>query len=417
MHRNKKEKPFYKAPAEKGGIFCYMDIKQLMSNRASIFMDSPLSEILKVAAKPSVISLAGGLPAPESFPLEIISTLHTYIVDTYKSAAFQYGPTNGVSVLRETVATWLREKNIDTSADHIGITSGSQGALDAIGRLFINKGDTVAVESPTYLGALDAFAPYYPSYVEIQTDEEGAIPESLEKLAREHTIKFVYLVPTFQNPTGKTISAKRRKRFAQIIKKYNLLLIEDDPYSTIRYRGTAIDPIQTLAPDNTIYLGTFSKILVPGMRIGFYVAPSSIAPYLSAAKSSVDLHTNSYGQYLAAEYIRQGFLKSHLPTVIALYKKRQEVMLSALDATFPREKYTWTKPEGGMFIWIEGPRSIDTKKLYYSAVKKNVAYVPGEFFYARKNEGKNTLRVNFTNVDEMKIQKSITILSELFKSL
>jgi len=393
-----------------------MDTRLLLSERAAIFMDNPLSEILKIAGKPTVTSLAGGLPAPESFPLHIINKLHAYIVDTYAGAAFQYGPTSGVFVLREAIAQWLTEKNITTTADNVGITSGSQGALDTIGRLFINKGDVVAVESPTYLGALDAFAPYYPTFEEIQTDEEGALPESLEEIAKSKKIKFVYLVPTFQNPTGKTISLERRKQIAEVVKKYNLLLIEDDPYSTIRYRGSPIDPIQPFAPENTIYLGTFSKILVPGLRIGFFVAPENMVSNLSAAKSSVDLHTNSYGQYLAAEYLKQGYLKTHLPTIVSLYKKRQEAMLQSLSTTFP-DTYSWTRPEGGMFIWVEGPKYINMKEVYYKAVEKNVAYVPGEFFYAKKGQGKNTMRLNFTNIGEIKIAKAITILSTVFKSL
>ena len=415
MQNNKKKNLFIKHPPKKGGIFCYMDTKLILSKRASLFMFSPLSEILKSANNPTIISLAGGFPAPESFPLSIINKLHTYIIDNYASKVFQYGPANGVYILREALTHWLTEKNIYTTPDNIGITSGSQGALDAIGRIFIDKGDVIAVESPTYLGALDAFAPYYPSYVEIKTDTEGALPESLEKLAKTTPLKFVYLVPTFQNPTGKTISLKRRKIIAKIIKKYNLLLIEDDPYSTIRYRGSHIDPIQTLVPKNTIYLGTFSKILVPGLRIGFFVAPKEIVTLLSAAKSSVDLHTNSYGQYLAAEYLKQGLLKTHLPTIVTLYKKRQEAMLTALSQSLPKE-FKWTHPEGGMFIWVEGPSHIDSKKLYHMAVKKNVAYVPGEFFYTKKNEGKNTMRLNFTNVDEKKINQAVKILSTIIKS-
>jgi 2-aminoadipate transaminase len=393
-----------------------MDTKTFFSKRAEIFMDSPLTEILKVAAKPSIVSLAGGLPAPESFPLKIISKLHSYVVDTYGGSAFQYSPANGVAVLREEVSKWLKEKNVSTTPDHIGITAGSQGALDVVGKLFINKGDIVAVESPTYVGALDAFAPYFPKYAEIETDREGALPESLEKIAKNKKIKFVYLVPTFQNPTGKTISLKRRKEIARIVKKYNLLLIEDDPYSTIRYRGTAVDPIQTLAPHNTVYLGTFSKILAPGMRIGFYVAPSELMPYFMAAKSSADLCTNSYGQYMAAEYLKQGYLKAHLPAITGIYKKRQETMLDALHSTFSKE-YTWTQPEGGMFIWVEGPKNVDMKKLYFKAIEKNVAYVPGEFFYTKKGEGKNTMRLNFTNVSEEKIEKAITTLSTIFNAI
>lgn len=375
---------------------------------------SALSELLRVTAKSEIISLAGGLPAPESFPLKIIDVLNQKVMKKYKGTAFQYGPTNGAKPLRDAIAKWLKERHMKVDSENIGITTGSQGGLDCLGKIFVDEGDILAVESPTYIGAVDAFAPYGPKYAEIKTDEDGAIPESLEKVLKIHKIKFVYLVPTFQNPTGKTIPWNRRVKIAKIIKKYDALLIEDDPYNSLRYTGKAIDPIQTLIPENTIYLSTFSKVLAPGLRIGFYVAQKEEADLMMAAKQSVDLHTSSFGQYLAAEYLETGDLKKHLPNILKIYKSRMEKMLESLLKYFPIS-FKWTHPEGGMFIWIEGPKSFDAIKLYWKAIEKNIAYVPGTYFFAKKGEGKNTMRLNFTNVNEEKIEFAIKTLAEVIK--
>jgi 2-aminoadipate transaminase len=375
---------------------------------------SALSEILRVTDKPEIISLAGGLPSPESFPLQIINKLNQKVVKKYKDTAFQYGPTNGAFTLREAVSDWLRERHMNVSPEQVGITSGSQGGLDCLGKIFINPGDTLAVESPTYIGAVDAFAPYEPAYAEIQTDEYGAIPNSLESILKHKKIKFVYLIPTFQNPTGKTIPWERRKAIAAIIKKYDAFLVEDDPYNSLRYKGKALDPIQTIVPKNTIYLCTFSKVLAPGLRIGFYVAPEEIGKLMTAAKQSVDLHTSSFGQYLAAEYLKTGDLKKHLPNILKIYKSRLEAMLNALDVYFPKT-FRWTHPEGGMFIWVEGPKNFDAVKLYWKAIEHNVAYVPGTYFFVKQGEAKNTMRLNFTNVNEKQIEKAIKIVSQVIK--
>lgn len=376
---------------------------------------SALSELLRVTDNPKIISLAGGLPAPESFPLKIIEKLNGLVLKKHSETAFQYGPTGGAKILREQIAIWLRERNMDVTADTIGITSGSQGALDTIGKIFINKGDIIAVESPTYIGAIDAFAPYEPKYAEIKTDDEGVIPESLDQILKTKKIKFVYLVPTFQNPTGRTISWERRKQIAKIIKKYDALLIEDDPYNSLRYRGAAVDPIQTMIPDNAVYLCTFSKVLAPGLRIGFYCAPKDIDNLMVAAKQSVDLHTSSYGQYLAAEYLKTGDLIKHLPKILKIYKSRQEAMFAALKKYFP-STFSWTNPEGGMFLWIVGPKNFDAVKLYWNAIKDNVAFVPGTYFFTTPGVGKNTMRLNFTNVSETQINVAIKKLSEVIKN-
>ncbi|MEK7633785.1 MAG: PLP-dependent aminotransferase family protein [Patescibacteria group bacterium] len=391
-----------------------MNLNKLKSKRVKAMEYSALSELLRVTANSEIISLAGGLPAPESFPLKIIKELNDLVLKKYEGASLQYGPTDGAKILKEEIAIWLGERNIKTTADNIGVTSGSQGALDTIGRIFIDEGDSIAVESPTYIGAVDAFTPYGPSYEEIKTDDDGAIPESLEKILKTKKVKFVYLVPTFQNPTGRTITWERRKQIAEIIKKYDTLLIEDDPYNSLRYCGKAVDPIQTMIQENTVYLCTFSKVLAPGLRIGFYSAPKNIAALMVSAKQSVDLHTNSYGQYLAAEYLKTGYLKKHLPKILKIYKSKQEAMLKALEKYFPKS-FQWTRPEGGMFIWATGPKHFDAIDLYWKAIKNNVAFVPGTYFFAKLGEGKNTFRLNFTNVGEKQIKIAIKKLSEIIK--
>lgn len=387
-----------------------MKLEIKTARRVKIITYSALSEILKIAAKPEIISLAGGLPAAETFPLEIIKYLSNLVIKKYQATAFQYGPTDGVAVLKEAVVEWVKEREMKISPENVGIVSGSQQALDCLARILIDKGDKIAVESPTYLGAVDAFAPYYPSYEQIETDEEGVIPESLERILRSKKIKFVYLIPTFQNPTGKTIPWSRRKKISQIIKKYATLLVEDDPYYVLRYQGTFIPPIQTLIPENTIYLSSFSKVLSPGLRTGFYIAPKKIVRLMIAAKQSVDLHSCSFSQYIAAEYLKTGHLKKHLPNIIRVYRKRLQVILKALENYFPKS-FTWTKPEGGMFIWLTGQKNFDAVKFYFEAVKNNVAFVPGTYFYVKKGEGKNTLRLNFTNINEKQIVAAIKKLA------
>ena len=392
-----------------------MNLKELKSKRTKIIEYSALGELLGVTAKhPEIISLAGGFPASESFPIKIVRKLNNIILNKYRGAPFQYGPTCGVKILREEIVIWLKKRNIEATIENIGVTSGSQGALDTIGRIFVDVGDMIAVESPTYIGAIDAFAPYYPTYAQIETDNDGVIPESLEKILKTNKIKFVYLIPTFQNPTGRTIPWKRRKQIAKIIIKYNALLIEDDPYNSLRYSGKAVDPIQTLIPENTVYLCTFSKVLAPGFRIGFYSAPTDISKLMASAKQSVDLHTNSYGQYLAAEYLKTGDLKKHLPKILNIYKSRLETMIRALKKYFPTT-FSWTYPEGGMFIWVTGPKDFDAVKLYLKAVDNNVAYVPGTYFFTKIGVNKNTMRLNFTSVSEKQIDIAIKKLSEVIK--
>ena len=392
-----------------------MAFDNLLADRTGKMGVNVIREILKVVSQPGMVSLAGGIPAPESFPLDIIKDLTDIVVEKYASGAFQYGPTEGFWPLREALTGYLKDREIDAGAGEILIASGSQGVLDAIGKVLITKCDQVAVEAPTYLGALQAFTPYEPEYVRMDTDDDGLIPGSLETVLAAGKIKFIYLVPTFQNPTGRTIPLERRREIAAIIKKYNALLVEDDPYGALRYRGRDITPIKALAPENVVYISTLSKVFAPGLRIGFCHAPEQIRKWLVIVKQGIDLHTSTFNQALAAEYVAGGFLVRHLPKIIDLYRPKQEAMLSALDAYFP-EGFKWSRPEGGMFLWVEGPEGFDMEELYWKAVKRNVAFVPGKYFYTSQQEGIETMRLNYTMADEETIDNSIKILSNVIQT-
>ncbi len=383
-----------------------MGLENLLADRTRNMDVNVIREILKVVSQPGMVSMAGGIPAPESFPLEIIRELTSIVIDKYASNAFQYDPTEGFGPLREILVDYLQSKGIQSSKEEILVASGSQGVLDALGKVLISKGDKIAVEAPTYLGALQAFTPYEPEYIRLDTDDDGLIPRALEKVLDDGGIKFIYLIPTFQNPTGRTIPLERRREIAALLKKYNVLLIEDDPYSSLRYRGTDIPAIQSLAQDNVVYLSTLSKVFAPGLRIGFCVAPALIRKWLVIVKQGNDLHSSTFNQALAAEYISGGFLSQHLPEIIDLYRPKQEAMLAALNKYFP-DNFNWSRPEGGMFIWAEGPENFDMEALYWKAVEKKVAYVPGKYFYTSRGEGIGTMRLNFTMTDEETIDQAV----------
>jgi 2-aminoadipate transaminase len=391
-----------------------MNFESLLAERTGKMGANVIREILKVVSQPGMVSLAGGIPAPESFPMEIINELTSKVIEKYSSQAFQYDCTEGFIPLREVLVDYLQKKGISSSADEILIASGSQGILDAIGKVLISKGDRIAVEAPTYLGAISAFNPYEPEYVRMGTDDDGLIPESLEEVLKSGSVKFIYSVPTFQNPTGRTIPLERRKKIAGIIQRYNALVIEDDPYSDLRYRGEDVPPIKTIAPGNVVYVSTLSKVFAPGLRIGFCVAPELIRKWLVLVKQGVDLHTSTFNQALAAEYISGGHLEQQLPKITSLYRPKQEAMLNALEKYFP-DSFRWSKPEGGMFLWAEGPEGLDMETIYWKSIKKKAAFVPGKFFYTRKGEGIETMRLNYTMTSEDAIDKAVKVLSEVIK--
>ena len=371
-----------------------------------------IREILKVVSQPGMISLAGGIPAPETFPIEDLYRINETVLDRYGAAALQYDLTEGFTPFREALVGYLESKEIGVGADEILVFNGSQSALDTLGKALITPGDVIALETPSYLGAISAFSAYEPSFVSIATDDEGILPASLEETLDRHRVKFIYLVTTFQNPTGRTLSPARRKQIAEIVKRRGTLVIEDDPYSDLRYRGEAVAPFYAYAPEHTVYVSTVSKVFAPGLRLGFCIAPPLIREWLYTVKQGADLHSNTYAQALATEYICGGYLDKQLPRIIELYRPRQEAMLASLDQHMPAG-YRWTMPDGGMFIWVEGPDGVDAEAIYWKAVEQKVAFVPGKYFFIEAEDGLPTMRLNFTRADEAAIQVAIANLGQV----
>lgn len=392
-----------------------MNIEQRLADRTHRIQSSAIREILKLIAKPGVVSLAGGLPSPDSFPLDIIEEMTHKVIEKFETRALQYDNTTGFAPFKEVLVDFLKTQGITTQPDNLIITSGSQGLLDGIGKILINRGDLIAVEAPTYLGAMSAFAPYGAQYVSMRTDDDGLIPESLAETLHHYDVKFVYLVPTFQNPTGRTITLERRKHIAEIIQQHDVLLVEDDPYSMLRYRGEAVPTIQQFAPEHVIYTSTLSKIFAPGLRIGYSVAPAEVCHWLEVSKQAVDLHTSTFNQALAAEYFSGGYYDAQLPKILDVYRPKQQAMLSALQKHFPADLH-WSDPDGGMFIWVEGPAELDMLKVYYKAIENNVAFVPGQYFYANNEEfGRQTFRLNYTMPSIENIETAVQKLGLLLE--
>jgi len=389
--------------------------QDFLSQRTLSMRRNQIREILKVVSQPGMISLAGGIPAPETFPIENLYRINEAVLDRYGAAALQYDLTEGFTPFREALASYLKLKAINVSADEILVFNGSQNVLDTLGKILITPGDIIALETPSYLGAISAFSAYEPNYVSIATDDEGIQPDALAETLDRQQVKFIYLVTTFQNPTGRTLSPARRRQVAEIVKERGALVIEDDPYSDLRYRGEAVAPFYTYAPENTVYLSTLSKVFAPGLRLGFCVAPPLIHEWLYTAKQGADLHSNTYAQALASEYICSGAIYGQVPKIIELYRPRQEAMLAAMEAHFPGS-YSWTEPDGGMFIWVEGPAGVDAEALYWKAVEEKVAFVPGKFFYINPEDGLPTMRLNFTRADEAGIRTAIAALGRVMRA-
>ena len=390
------------------------NFQHLLSQRMQTMQRNQIREILRVVSQPGMVSLAGGIPAEETFPIEELYKINEAVLDRYGAAALQYDRTEGFAPFVEALTGYLAGKSIVAAADDLLVFNGSQSVLDTLGKVLLSPGDCIALESPSYLGALSAFGAYQPNYVSIAGDDEGIMPEALEAALEQQKIKFIYLVPTFQNPTGRTMSRERRQQIADIVMRMNALVIEDDPYSDLRYRGEPVPALHTFAPDNVVYVSTLSKIFAPGLRLGFCLAPQLIRDWLCTAKQGADLHSNTYAQALAAEYICGGYIARQVPRIIALYAPRQATMLDAMDAHIPAG-WRWIEPEGGMFIWLEGPPGVDGEALYWRAVEQKVAFVPGKYFYINPAEGLSTMRLNFTRVDEAAIKRAIATLGRVIR--
>ncbi len=385
----------------------------IFSERAQQLTSSAIREILKVTERPEVISFAGGLPAPGGFPVEVVRAAFDKVLATNGRAALQYGPTEGYAPLREWVAADLTRAGATVSADQILIVSGSQQALDLLGKVLIDKDSKVLVEDPSYLGALQSFSLYQPQFVPVPTDEGGLIPEAITpELAAG--ARALYALPNFQNPTGRTLNLERRQALVTRAAALALPIIEDDPYGELRYAGEPQPGLLSLgakAGATVIRLGTFSKVLAPGLRLGYIAAPQAIIQKLVQAKQATDLHTPTLTQMAVYEIVKDGFLDEHLPAVREIYRRQGRCMLEAMEREFPAG-VSWTRPEGGMFLWVTLPAHVDSSALLAEAIAQNVAFVPGAPFYAGKPQA-NTLRLSFATVPEDRINAGIAILGKL----
>jgi 2-aminoadipate transaminase len=383
------------------------------AKRADQLQSSFIREILKITQRQEVISFAGGLPSPATFPVEVMRAAFDTVLSKQGKVALQYGPTDGYGPLREWIAHRLSTEGTKISPEQVLMVSGSQQALDLLGKVLIDEGSRVLVETPSYLGALQAFSVYQPEFVSVQTDDAGLVPDSIAAVAEG--ARLLYSLPNFQNPTGRTLSVARRVELVETCARLGLPLIEDDPYGALSYRGEPLPKMLTMNPDGVVYMGSFSKVLTPGIRLGYVVAPLPLVRRLETAKQAADLHTAQLTQMVVHEVVKDGFLDAHIPTIRSLYANQCQVMLDAMAEHFP-SSVSWTKPEGGMFIWVTLPKHIDSMKLLEQALAQNVAFVPGSPFYANAPE-LNTLRLSFVTVPPERIREGIAKLGKLIAAL
>lgn len=391
------------------------------AQRTQRMASSAIRELLKYTEKPDIISFAGGLPAPDVFPVEELRMACDRVLRESGAQALQYSTTEGYRPLREMIARHSSRYGIEVDSDNVLITASSQQALDLLGKILINEGDRILVESPTYLGALQAWNSYGAQYITVPMDEDGMVTDALEEALRAGP-KFIYVLPNFQNPTGVTLSLERRHRLIELADRYGVPIIEDDPYGQLRYEGQHLPSVVVLDSQsrddcnlsyrgNVIYLSTFSKILAPGLRLGWVIAPAEVIRKLVVAKQAADLHTSTFTQMIAYEVARGGFIDRHVPLIRDVYGHRRDVMLAAMDRYFPPE-VDWTQPQGGLFLWGILPKYLDAADVLKTAVEHKVAFVPGEPFHPTGG-GKNTMRINFSYSTPENIEEGIYRLGQV----
>jgi 2-aminoadipate transaminase len=389
----------------------------IISNRILATPPSFIRSILKAANADDVISFAGGLPNPVSFPQDELQESMNRVVTEYGSKVFQYSITAGYEPLRRYIAhKYNLEHGMDLEAEDILITTGSQQALDLIGKVFINEGDSILIEEPGYLGAIQAFTQYLPSYQAIPLEDDGICLQELESSLTKHSIKFAYLIPNYQNPTGITYSPKKREVVRALMKQHDVLLIEDDPYGALCFLGQTPGFIGTGSPENSIILGTFSKIVTPGMRIGYLITKNrNYMRCLNTAKEASDLHSNIFSQYVIHDYLMHHDLETHIEKIKDLYRTQCQAMLDAIELYFPKS-VSVTRPKGGMFLWVTLPEGSDSMELFRLASERKVIFVPGTPFYTHGRIA-NTLRLNYTNACCETIKEGIRRLGEVMNEL
>lgn len=394
-----------------------MSTENLLSDAIKGTPPSFVRGILKAAADPEVTSFAGGLPNPISFPQEDLLASMERIVNTYGSAVFQYSITAGLPELRQYLAERYNKKHgLHITADDIMITTGSQQALDLIGKVLLNKGDGVIVEKPTYLAAIQAFALQQAKFYPVDLTEEGLDPEGLKAALRQENVKFIYAIPNFQNPTGLTYTAENREKLYEILKDEEIVLVEDDPYGELRFDDQYLPYIGAGRIKNSIVMGSFSKIVTPGMRLGYIICQNpELMQKLSVAKEASDLHTNIFAQYLIWDYVTHNDLETHIAKIKKLYQSQAQAMMDAMKKYFP-PTVKYTKPQGGMFLWVTLPEGISAMSIFQKTLDQKVAFVPGDPFYVDEKDV-NCMRLNYTNADPQTIDEGIRRMGEILKSL
>jgi 2-aminoadipate transaminase len=400
------------------------------AKRSQRMARSIIRELLKMTTQPDLISLAGGLPAPELFPIPRFEEAACKLLENAGSTALQYGQTEGFQPLREFICAQMGRYGIQTRPSNVVITNGSQQALDLMGKVFIDPGDRILVEEPTYLGALHAWTSYQAEYVTVPIDDYGLRTDMISS-ALQPKPKFMYILPNFQNPSGTTLSLERREELVRIANDFKIPILEDDPYGALRFEGDHLPPLVVLDSQFqanrglngrsfdagcVIYLGTFSKTLAPGLRLGWVVAPDVVLDQFVIAKQGADLHTSMFTQMLVYEMVKDGFLDEHVPRIREVYRQRRDIMLKALERNFP-EGCSWTTPLGGLFLWVRVPEWLDTAQLLPEAINHRVAYVPGFAFFADPTHGKNTMRLNFSNMQPQQIEEGIKRLGVMLKKV
>ena len=385
---------------------------QPFARRLAQMRPSTIREILKVTAQPEIISFAGGLPAPELFPVAAVQAAADTVLSQNGAAALQYGPSEGVPALRDWIANEMRARGIRAAADDVLVTNGSQQVLDLVGKVFLDPGDVVLTENPTYLAAIQSFQTFEAKFVPVPTDAEGLIPEALPELIKKHRPKLLYTIPNFQNPTGITLSGARRQALARLAAEHHLTIVEDDPYGKLRYRGADVPPVKHWdEAGRVLYASTFSKTIAPGLRLGWVVAPPEVFSRLLILKQAADLHTSSFDQRVAHAYLTANDQAAHLGKIRSAYGERFAVLDEALRAAMPSD-YHWTQPEGGMFLWVTGPASLDALQLLERAIAQKVAFVPGRDFFPADG-GRNHFRLNFSNSTPDRIREGVRRLATL----
>lgn len=388
----------------------------LFANRILTTQKSFIREILKVTENPRVISFAGGLPNSSFFPVKEIKDAASKVLEEDGRNILQYSTTEGYLPLREFISKrYLEKKGLKISPDEILITNGSQQCLDLVGKTFLNKGDHVAIERPGYLGTIQAFSMFEPEFHSVPLLDDGIDTASLERTFEEHRIKMFSAVINFQNPSGITYSKQKRIELAGILRDHNSIFIEDDPYGELRFMGEDMPSVRNYLEENTILLGSFSKIVSPGLRLGWICARKEILDKTVVAKQAADLHSNYLSQRILYRYLVDNDLNEHIAKIRKAYKEQRDLMVSLIEEQFP-EEITCTKPEGGMFLWVTLPENLSSMELFNRAIKENVAFVPGSPFYVGGG-GENTLRLNFSNSDEEKIEKGIKRLAVIIKKV